>query len=178
VDLTFNVLTYGDARLRATSVPVEQVDDTIRALVRNMLETMYANHGLGLAAQQVGHNESICVIDIPKEAQEAGGESLDVAMPLVLINPEITEQTGHVTDKEGCLSFPEIFVSVKRAEEIVVAYRDLEDRPQELRARGLLARAVQHELDHLAGVLLVDRMGMVQKAAHAGKLKRLKEQAG
>lgn len=173
--MIYDVLIYGDPRLRDRCVPVEQVDDAIRALVRDMLETMYANRGLGLAAQQVGRTEAICVIDIPQEAWEPGGEPVEVPMPLVLINPEITTHVGKVADKEGCLSFPDVFVCVKRAEEIVVAYRDLQDQPQELRVRGLLARAVQHELDHLAGVLLVDRMGVVQKAANAGKLKRLKQ---
>ena len=96
------------------------------------------------------------------------------------MNPEITAADGEQCGDEGCLSFPEIYVKIRRAADVTAAYTDLDNRRQTVRATGLLARAIQHEIDHLNGVLLVDRMSMVQKAALAGKLKRLKkrEQAG
>jgi peptide deformylase len=177
--LTFEVLVYGDAALRQTAKPVEKVDDNIRRLARDMLSTMYASNGVGLAAEQVGRTEAVCVIDVSPVrpgAQEAPDQA-EVPMPLILINPKITDAAGEQLGDEGCLSFPDVFVPVKRAAEIAVRYLDIENRPQALRAQGLLARAIQHEIDHLEGLLLVDRMSPVQRIAVAGKLKRLKKQA-
>jgi peptide deformylase len=98
-------------------------------------------------------------------------------MPVVMINPRIVEEEGQQSGQEGCLSFPEIFVGVKRAAKVTAAFMNLEGREEKVLAQGLFARAIQHELDHLNGVLLVDRMSPVQKVANAGKLKRLKKQA-
>lgn len=178
--MEYDIVTYGNKLLRRKATPVATVTEDIRVLAQDMLKTMYASEGLGLAAEQVGRNEAICVIDIPPMRDEKTGvpkrENPNVRMPLVLINPRIIERDGEQVGSEGCLSFPGIFVSVKRAETVTVASLGLENATQTVRARGLLARAIQHELDHLDGVLLVDRMSPVQKVAVAGKLKKLRKQ--
>lgn len=172
---------YGDAVLRQASQPVEQINDELRALAKAMLSRMYAEHGAGLAAQQVGHTEAICVIDVspPDERDVSAAPVSDppVPMPLVLVNPEIIHREGVQTGQEGCLSFPEIYVHVRRAESVTVRFMDLDGRTRELTGQGLLARAIEHELDHLNGVLLVDRMTPVQKVANSGRLKRLRRAA-
>ena len=171
--MQYPILTYGRPELRQPCRPVQAVDAQARRLIDDMLETMYAANGIGLAATQVGRSEAVCVIDVggaPRAAEAAG-----VAMPLVLVNPRLTGSEGTELDQEGCLSFPELYVSVKRAAEIGVTFLDRDGRPCAVRFRGFLARVVQHELDHLNGMLLVDRMTVVQKAAAAGKLKRLKK---
>ncbi len=98
-------------------------------------------------------------------------------MPLVLINPRVRERRGSETAQEGCLSFPDIYLSITRAREVTVTYQDLKGRDQTLTAEGLLARVIQHEVDHLEGVLIVDRVSLAQKAAVSGRLRRLKRQA-
>ena len=131
----------------------------------------------GLAAEQVGRREAMFVLDVPPADEDAGPPSdPPVPMPLVLINPEIVERRGEQRGQEGCLSFPEIYVDVTRGFEVVARFMDLEGADHTITARGMLARAIQHELDHLNGVLLVDQMSPVQKVAVAGKLKRLKRQ--
>ena len=162
------IVKYGHAALRMKSVPVAAADDSIRALVSEMLAAMYAEEGVGLAAEQIGRTEAVCVIDVPKD------QSCGVAMPMVLINPKILETEGEQIGQEGCLSFPGIYINVKRFEKVRVAYMDLDGNARSQEATGLLSRAIQHELDHLNGVLLVDHMSAVQKVANAGKLKRMK----
>jgi len=175
----YEVITFGNPELRVQSKPVEVVDDATRELARDMLRAMYRNNGLGLAAQQVGRSEALCVIDIPEDAGRRDGAAPSLPlppMPLVLINPQITARAGSQVGQEGCLSFPDIYVNVKRDEEVTVEFLGLDGKAQSIRAAGLLSRAIQHELDHLDGVLLVDRMTPVQKVAVSGKLKRLKKQ--
>jgi peptide deformylase len=160
---------------------VKKVTDDTRQLAREMLSTMYHSAGLGLAAEQIGRTESICVIDVPadqdKNAETGLRENPTVTMPLILINPQIIEMTGEQTGREGCLSFPDITVTIRRAREVTVTFADLDGCTQTLKAQGLLARAVQHEVDHLNGVLLVDRMSTVQRIAVGGKLRRLKKES-
>ena len=178
--MRFDVLIYGREELRRKATPVARPDEAIRQLASDMLETMYAQNGIGLAAEQVGRLEAVCVVDVPpaQDAEENGTQrSPDVKMPLVLVNPRIEETSGAQTGQEGCLSFPEIFVPVKRAWEATVSFMNLKGEECRVRVRGLLARAVQHEIDHLAGVLLVDRMTPVQRVAIAGRLKRLRKSA-
>ncbi len=176
-----SVLTFGDPALRQKSVPVEKVTDDIRRLARELLSTMYRSAGLGLAAEQIGQTESICVIDVPPDQDKSDETGLRenpmVGMPIILINPKILEMTGEQTGREGCLSFPDITVTIRRAKEVTVTFTDLDGRNQTLKVQGLLARAVQHEIDHLNGVLLVDRMSAVQRIAVAGKLRRLKKES-
>lgn len=178
--MKYQVRIYGDDALRRKAAPVDRVTDEIRQLAKDMLATMYASDGLGLAAEQVGRSEAICVIDVPPghDVDETTRQprNPDVRMPLVLINPRITDGSGEQLGQEGCLSFPEIFVQIKRSEEVEVTFTDLDGQSRTVRARGLLSRAIQHELDHLAGVLLVDRMTQVQKIGIAGRLKRLKKE--
>lgn len=175
--MTYKVTTYGNPILRKKAEPVAEVNDEVRKLADDMLETMYAERGLGLAAEQVGKSVAICVIDIPADSdvdEKGTRENPDVEMPLVLINPEIIEESDVIiTAQEGCLSFPGIYSNVDRFEEVTVKYQDRNATWMELRVKGLLARAVQHELDHLDGVLLADRMSAVKKVALSGKLKKL-----
>lgn len=175
--MTYKITTYGNPVLRQTATVIPEVNDEVRKLADDMLETMYAEHGLGLAAEQVGATVSLCVIDVPPAAdvdENGARENPDVAMPLVLINPEITERSDMlITGQEGCLSFPGIYANVSRCETVSVKFLDRNSTPVELKVKGLLARAVQHELDHLSGVLFSDRMSPVKKVALTGKLKRL-----
>jgi len=169
--MTYEIKIYGNPVLREQSRSVEKVDDNIRQLVSDMLDTMHERNGVGLAAQQIGRTESICVIDVPDSPDNKN----NVKMPMALINPNITESSGTQTDNEGCLSFPEISASIKRSLDITVEYTDLENTNKKVKASGLLARAIQHEMDHLNGILIVDRMSLAQKAVLSGKLKRLKK---
>lgn len=171
------IVKYGDETLREKAVPVGLVTDEIRKLAADMLETMYQARGVGLAAEQVGRRERICVIDVPKDCEkEAYRESNEAAvkMPLVLVNPEIISAEGEQRDNEGCLSFPKIGSPVTRANTVTVTFFDLAGMRQTITVSGLLARAVQHETDHLDGVLFVDKLGPGQLLAIAGKLSRLK----
>lgn len=179
--MSLPICTYGNPVLRKKAVEVTDVNDEIRTLAQEMFETMHKEKGVGLAAEQVGRTERIFVIDIPADCDvdEETGErdNPDVEMPLAFINPKIT---GHGDDvqigPEGCLSFPDIFANVERWYEVDAEYIDLDGNPQALHAKGLLARAIQHELDHLDGILLVDRMSHVKKVALSGKLKRMAKQ--
>ena len=176
----YEIVTYGNPALKRKARPVVSVNKAIRELARDMLEAMYRANGVGLAAPQVGRDEAICVIDVtPRD--EAGYpvpvmENAGVAMPLVLINPDVIRADGAQRGQEGCLSFPEIFVTLTCAADVTVRYMDLEGREQLVSGVGLLARALLHEIDHLHGILLVDRMSAVQKLAVSGKLKRLKQE--
>ena len=176
---SYEIVTYGNDALRRTARPVPAVTDEIRQLADQMLATMYEANGVGLAAEQIGREEAICVIDIPADAEkpECRAFNAAVAMPLVLINPEILALEGSQRNSEGCLSFPEISATITRANQVTVAYNDLQGERQTVTVQGLLARAVQHETDHLKGILLVDRMSPVQKMSVSGKLRRLKQSA-
>ncbi len=175
--MSLSICTYGNPVLRKRAGEVKEVDDDVRALAQAMLETMHKERGLGLAAEQVGRTERMCVIDIPPDSDIGEGDvrdNPDVEMPLVLINPKVIGHTDDVQiGQEGCLSFPDIFAAVDRWYEIDFEYTDCDGVRQTRHGKGLLARAVQHEIDHLDGILLVDRMSHVKKAALSGKLKRL-----
>lgn len=141
----------GDRVLRQPAKRITKVDDEIRLLARQMLQTMYSEDGIGLAAPQVGINKQLIVIDCEPDQP--------AKPPMVLINPAIT-RFGHQTcaAQEGCLSIPNVYLDVLRPEEIDVSYKDEHGRPQKLTAAGLLARVIQHEMDHLNGVMFVDRV--------------------
>lgn len=178
--MKYHVRIYGDPVLREKSLPVDHVRDDLKQLAMDMIVTMRENNGAGLAAQQIGRTESVCVIDVDnKENDYAGDDSAETMpeMPIVLFNPEIVETAGDQDGQEGCLSFPEVYINVNRAATVTVEYMDLESRKCTLHAGGLLARAIQHEVDHLNGVLLVDHMTPVQKVAVSGKLKRMKKKS-
>lgn len=170
---------YGSDVLREKAVAVQDVDDDLRALATEMIETMHTGNGIGLAAEQVGRREAVCVVDVPLEFDlDPQGQRLNpgIGMPLVLINPGITESSKEEDSyEEGCLSFPGISLPIKRPVSISVKYTDLKGENNEFSLKGLLARAVQHEIDHLAGVLIIDRAPKLKKLAVSGKLRQLKE---
>lgn len=177
--MTYEILTYGHPALRRKAIRVASVNRDVVQLAEDLLKTVRRVKGLGLAAAQVGRPEAVCVIEIPPalDAREGGRENPDVAMPLILINPEPVASRGTQTGQEGCLSFPEIFIEFERPYEVTVSYTDLAGRHTQVVGRGLLARALLHEMEHLAGVLLVDHMSPVQKLNAAARLKRLKKAA-
>ena len=174
---------YGDPILRAKGVRVEAIDERIRELAANMIETMREAHGVGLAAQQIGEALQLTVVDVagvedrPSTMKRNGIElDLKAVMPLVLLNPELT--MGHETDLglEGCLSFPEVTADIWRASSVVLRAQTLEGEMVEIEASGLLARALQHEVDHLNGILFIDRMSAATKVALRGQLKRMQKE--
>ena len=175
-----DIVKYGDPVLRTKGKRLEAVDDEIRALAADMLETMYEANGVGLAAQQVGRALQLTVIDVSDAESRPSrmwlaGEEVDPKehMPLILINPELRLGEEVEIGTEGCLSFPEITAEIPRALKVKVNAQDLNGNRLEFEAAGLLGRAVQHENDHLNGILFIDRMSSAAKAALAGKLKRL-----
>ena len=176
--------TYGAPVLREPAMAVEAVTPELRKLAKDMVFTMHRANGVGLAAQQVGRTEAVCVIDVPAEydveERGKGGPRLnpDVEMPLVLFNPRIVEASEDetVAEDEGCLSFPGINGSVERPWRVKVAYLDIDGKEREVALQGYVARAAQHEIDHLNGTLFVDRFNYVKKLAVRGKLKKLKEE--
>lgn len=165
------IVLYPDEVLLKKCAPVDQVDDEIRQLVDDMLETMYDAQGIGLAAPQVGISKRIAVIDIG--TREEGEEPTFPSDPLVLINPKITSRQGTIVWDEGCLSIPGIYEKVTRAERIVVTALDRDGNPYELEAEELLAVAIQHELDHLDGVLIFDHLSLLKRRMALKKYKKL-----
>lgn len=141
----------GDRTLRQPAKRISKINDEVRQLAVQMLQTMYSLDGIGLAAPQVGVAKQLIVIDLaPQEPDQP---------PLVLINPEVTVLPSKlVRCEEGCLSIPNVFMEVVRPDKIRVTYRDIEGKPQKMEAAGMLARVIQHEMDHLEGVLFVDRV--------------------
>jgi peptide deformylase len=161
------IVKYPDPRLRQATVPVREVTTEVRQLVADMADTMYAANGAGIAAIQVGVPERIYLID----AYVAGGREEDP--PLVFINPEITWLSDEtITSDEGCLSFPGVFVPIKRSLRARVRAMGLDGEIFELESEGLCARAMQHEGDHLTGRLLVDFVGPLKREMIKRKLKR------
>lgn len=169
---------YGSRALRQKARPIESIDRSIRRLVADMLDTMHLEKGIGLAAQQVGSDLAVCVVEVPAEYDKAEDGNLlnpAIKMPLVLINPEILQESDEqCTMEEGCLSFPGIYFPITRPSEVTVRFRDLSNEDQEVHCRGLLARAVQHEIDHLNGVLIVDRAPPLKRAILLPKLLQLR----
>ena len=177
------ILEYGDPLLRAKGKPIDNIDDRIRELAANMIETMHAANGVGLAAQQVGEALQLTVLDVSlvedrPSTLKVDGKEVDpkAAMPLVLINPEIELRGATETGVEGCLSFPEITGDIERAASVIVRAQTLESSAIEIEATGFLARAIQHEGDHLNGILFIDRMNSAAKAALSSRLKRLQKE--
>lgn len=163
---TLEIVTYPDEVLKTKALPVAEVDDEIRKLVDDMAETMYAAPGVGLAANQVGVLKRVVVIDV---------EYTDGAPHLItLINPEIVERVGMCTSEEGCLSLPGVTEEVERAEKVTVRALDRDGNPFEMTAEGFLAAAVQHETDHLEGVVLIDHLSFLKKRMLARELTKRK----
>jgi len=177
------ILEYGDPILRAKGKPIDNIDDRIRELAANMIETMHSANGVGLAAQQVGEALQLTVLDVSlvedrPSTLKVDGKEVDpkAAMPLVLINPEIELLGATEVGVEGCLSFPEITGDIERATSVIVRAQTVEGSTTEIEATGFLARAIQHEGDHLNGILFIDRMNSAAKAALSSRLKRLQKE--
>ncbi|MEY2564695.1 MAG: peptide deformylase [Verrucomicrobiota bacterium] len=176
---------YGDPVLRAKGKRVSEVNERIRALADDMLETMHAANGIGLAAQQVGEALQLTVLDISQVEDrpsllKLNGKEVDPAgeMPLVLLNPKLLLHKETDSGNEGCLSFPDINAEIDRAVSVEVEAETLNGETVRLEAAGLLARALQHEIDHLNGILFIDRMSSVAKASLSSRLKRLQKENG
>jgi peptide deformylase len=181
--MILQILEYGDPILRAKGKPIENIDDRIRELAANMIETMHAANGVGLAAQQIGEALQLTVLDVSlvedrPSTLKLDGKDVDpkAAMPLVLINPEIEMRGMPEVGVEGCLSFPEITGDIERSKSVIVRAQTLEGGTIEIEASGFLARAIQHEGDHLNGILFIDRMNSAAKAALSSRLRRLQKE--
>ncbi len=160
------ILIWPDPLLKQKARPVAKVDDKVRALVKDMFETMYAAEGVGLAAPQVGVLQRVIVLDT--------SPSQEGAKPVAMINPEIIGMEGETTFAEGCLSIPGESEEVDRAARVTVKFLDVDGQEQTLRCDGLLAIAVQHEADHLNGTVFVDHVSTLKRELIRGRMKRLK----
>ncbi|MBC3766614.1 peptide deformylase [Neptunicella marina] len=156
------VLRFPDERLRTIAKPVDKVDEDIQQLVSDMFETMYDEKGIGLAATQVNVHKRVVVMNVAEEQDN----------PLVFINPEITHKEGSTISEEGCLSVPNNYAKVDRAEKVTVKALDKEGNPFELTAEGLLAVCIQHELDHLKGTLFIDYLSPLKRQRIKKKLEK------
>jgi peptide deformylase len=160
-----DILTAPDPILRQKSRPVEAVDDALRALMDDMLETMYKAPGIGLAAIQVGVPLRVLVMDLAGEGEDK--------KPLFLVNPEVSEQSAESSPyEEGCLSVPDFYEEVERPSRCRVRYLDYDGKEQVLDAEGLLATCIQHEMDHLEGVLFIDHLSRLKRERILKKLKK------
>lgn len=173
------IVTFGNAVLKQPAEPVAEITPEIRQLVKDMLETMADAEGVGLAAEQVGRREAVCVIDVPRDAEYKThiGKNDHVAMPLVLLNPVVRDPQGTMRKSEGCLSFPGLYCDITRAETVTVDWLGLDGERHSATVHGLLARAVQHEVDHLGGTLMSDKLSSAQRLANAGRLRRIRAMA-
>ncbi|MEG3755824.1 peptide deformylase [Psychromonas arctica] len=160
------VLHFPDDRLRTVAKPVEEITPEIKQFAADMIETMYDEDGVGLAATQVNVHQRIVVIDVSAERNQ----------PLVLINPTILESDGVEISEEGCLSVPETNAEVQRAEFVTLEYQDLDGEKQVVKADGLFAVCIQHELDHLKGKLFIDYLSPFKQKRVKAKLEKLKRQ--
>ena len=181
--MILSISQYGDPILRVKGKRIEKIDAHVRELAANMIETMHAANGVGLAAQQVGEALQLTVLDVSQvedrpSTMKLNGEDVDpkTVMPVVLINPEIEIDGATETGTEGCLSFPEITGQIERAKSIIVRAQTVDGDTIAIQASGLLARAIQHEVDHLNGILFIDRMNSAAKAALSRRLKRLQKE--
>ncbi|MBY0422881.1 MAG: peptide deformylase [Parvularculaceae bacterium] len=159
------ILTAPDPRLRQKSVPVERVDDALRSLMNDMLETMYKAPGIGLAAIQVGVPLRVVVMDLSQEGEEK--------QPRFFVNPEILDPSDDLNVyEEGCLSVPEFYEEVERPARCLVRYLDYDGQPQVIDAEGMLATCIQHEMDHLEGVLFIDHLSRLKRDRILKRLKK------
>jgi peptide deformylase len=170
------VLQFPDRRLKQASQPVERVTEEIRELARDMLEVMYDEPGIGLAAPQLGAPVRLVVVDV--HWNEEGAER----NPRVLVNPVIVEASGKITWNEGCLSVPDFQADVERAERVLLRATDLDGNPLEIEASGLEAVCFQHEIDHLDGILFIDRISRLKRSMYVRRrekqLRQEREEAG
>ncbi|HEX8724082.1 MAG TPA: peptide deformylase [Gemmatimonadaceae bacterium] len=157
-----DIRVLGDPILREETIPVAEFPDELQRLIDDMFETMHAAKGIGLAAPQVGRRERLTVVDVDGERY-------------VLINPEIIAREGSARGEEGCLSIPDVYADVERATRIIVRALDRHGKPYELEARDLLARCIQHEIDHLFGTLFIDHLSVLKRRSALAKWTKEKE---
>ena len=163
------IITAPDRRLKVKSTPVEAVDDDVRKLLDDMLETMHAAPGIGLSAVQVGVPKCLITVDVSRDDEDN--------TPLFLANPKIIEFSNEIqTFSDGCLSLPDQFADLPRPEAIVLNYLDYDGAQQKIRADGLLSRCIQHEMDHLLGRLFVDHLSAVKRSMILRKLEKARRQ--
>ena len=165
--MILEIKKYPDITLKRKCKTVKKIDDEIKKLAADMLETMYAAPGVGLAANQVGVPVRLCVIDIRPDGKKN---------PLVLINPRIVSKKGRIFELEGCLSFPGLNEKVRRASEVKVEATDENGMPVAVYGKELLSRALQHELDHLGGKVFIDYLSFLKKLSIKGKIRKLKKE--
>jgi peptide deformylase len=177
------VVKYGNPVLRAKGTQVKTITEEIRKLAADMIETMEHANGVGLAAQQVGVPIQLSVIDVTKAEDRPStmtieGKPCDLSqyMPLVFVNPRLEAGKEREIGIEGCLSFPEVTADIERPAAVKATVTLLDGRELQFEATGLLSRALQHETDHLHGILFIDRMNSATKASLAGRLKRMKKE--
>jgi peptide deformylase len=180
--MVLEIVKYGNPVLRAKGAEIGTVDDKVRKLADDMIETMRAANGVGLAAQQVGVPVQLTVIDVagvedrPSEMFIDGKPvTIEEYMPLILLNPVLEHGEEKEEGIEGCLSFPDLSADIMRSVKVKAKAKRLDNSTVEFEATGLLARALQHEIDHLHGILFIDRMNSAARVALAGKLKRLQK---
>lgn len=161
------VLRFPDPRLKLVAQPVIRFNDTVQQTCTNMLNTMYAANGIGLAATQVNIQQQIIVIDLSAAKNK----------PLIVINPTITAKTGTITWEEGCLSFPGIYAKIKRSDEITVEFYDMRGQRQNMSVQGLLAICLQHEMDHLNGINFIEHLSPLRKKLLRNKLDKITQQS-
>ncbi len=177
------IVQYGHPALRSKGKPIDTIDDRIRKLAGDMIDTMNEADGVGLAAQQVGLSLQLCIVDVTDAGDRAGtmivdGTEVDVDeyMPMILINPEVEKLGNTAPDTEGCLSFPGLQGAIPRPLEVKVTAKTLENETLTFEATGLLARAIQHEHDHLHGILFIDKMLAEDRATIASDVDKLMRQ--
>ena len=158
------IIKYPDPRLEEPTLPIDLFDDELRALAEDMIETMHAAPGIGLAAPQVGRSERITVVDL-----SAGAETNEL---LVLVNPVIVAESGTLREDEGCLSFPDLTLIVPRPEQVIVDAQGLDGEPFSIEAGDLLARCLHHEIDHLDGILFLQRVSPLKRDLARRKIQK------
>ena len=159
--MILEIKKYPDSILRRKSEKVKVFDEKLRRLCVEMFETLEINKGLGLAAPQIGESLSFFIVELNDKR-------------LIFINPEIIKKEGKEIFEEGCLSFPGLFLKIKRPKRIEVKYQDLDGQERKIKADGILARVIQHELDHLDGILFIDRLSWLKKISLIKKLKKMR----
>ncbi|KPJ59766.1 MAG: hypothetical protein AMJ46_09730 [Latescibacteria bacterium DG_63] len=164
------VVTYGNPTLKRRATEIEEIDDSVRKLAAEMFETLDASQGVGLAAPQIGVSRRLIVLSIPLED--------NTRWKFVVVNPEIVTKKGKSALEEGCLSVPGVYEEIVRSEEVEVRGLNLEGEEITIEGKGLLARALQHEIDHLEGVLIVDRLSSAKRHVLQKKLRELEETGG
>ncbi|PNV83061.1 MAG: peptide deformylase [Sulfurimonas sp.] len=169
--MKLTIVEYPDKRLKEKSKTIERFDKELHQLLDDMYETMISSNGIGLAAIQVGHAKRVLLLNIPDENDEQSIESL-----IEMINPVITQKSGVTTYQEGCLSVPSFYEDVDRHESITVNYQDRDGNTKSIEADGLLSIAIQHEIDHLQGILFIDKLSYSRRKKFEKEYKRMQKE--